>query len=357
MDGTIHSLAAAVDVADLGRLMPMHLWVSPTGHIRSVGPTLCKLIDDAEPGRRFLEIFAVKKPRCAQSMKDFNDMVGQRLHICLRQNPRTRWRGLAVRLQDGQGILINLSFGISAADAVREHALTHADFAPTDLTVELLYLTEVKAAVMTELSGMNQRLKLAQCAAEEQALTDTLTGLANRRALDAALNSAISAAARGGHPFALMHVDLDYFKAVNDNLGHAAGDRVLAHVAHVLKAIIRDYDVAARVGGDEFVLIFHDLTDEIKIGDLTARLIEALEKPVDFKGQECRISGSIGVTLSTFYKTLDADRMLCDADDALYASKRGGRGRWTLHGREMPCVGTERPPVDKAICDGSEPPQ
>lgn len=336
MDGNIISDPALIGETELGRLMPMHIWISASGHIRGVGPTLAKLSDEQLVGRRFLEIFAVKKPRCAQTMKDLCALVGQRLHICLRNLPRKRWRGLSVLLRDGQGVLVNLSFGIGAAAAVREHALTNADFAPTDLTVELLYLTEVKAAVMAELAALNKRLQTAQAEAEERALTDALTGLANRRALDLALGAAIAATGRSRHPFALMHVDLDFFKAVNDTMGHAAGDLVLANVAKVLKSSARKYDLVARVGGDEFVLLLYNVIEEAKINQIANRIIHELERPVDFNGRPCKISGSVGVTLSLFYDELDADRMLSDADNALYASKRNGRGRCTIHGMGLP---------------------
>ncbi|MCB2094195.1 MAG: GGDEF domain-containing protein [Rhodobacteraceae bacterium] len=331
MGGNGIAQPAMIDAASLGRLMPMHLWISPSGHIRAAGPTIAKLCADGLAGRRFLEVFAVKKPRCTMTMRDFLALSGQRLEICLRDPPQTRWRGISVPLQDGQGVLVNLSFGIAAASAVREHALTHADFAPTDLTVELLYLTEVKAIVMGELAALNRRLQAAQADAEERALTDALTGLANRRALDLALVRVIAAARRGDHPFALMHVDLDFFKAVNDTLGHAAGDLVLAHAAGVLHSVVRVSDVVARVGGDEFVLLFHGLVDQNEINAIAARIIDQLERPVDYNGRPCRISASIGVTLSGFYQDLDPDRLLSDADTALYASKRGGRRRCTIH--------------------------
>ena len=159
------------------------------------------------------------------------------------------FRGLAVPL-DGGGVLINLSFGMTVVEAVRDHRLTDADFAPTDLAMELLYLVEAKTAVMQELRDMNRRLEGAKTAAEEQALTDTLTGLRNRRAMDMALSRLMLR----GTPFGLMHLDLDFFKAVNDTLGHAAGDHVLRQVARVLRVQMRGGDTVARMGGDEFVV-------------------------------------------------------------------------------------------------------
>ncbi|SPH17189.1 Diguanylate cyclase DosC [Defluviimonas aquaemixtae] len=330
--GAACSDPALLNAAALGRLMPLSVWVAPTGHIRAVGPTLAKLCTGQRlEERRFLEVFEIRKPQTAQSMEDVRRLVGRRLDLKLREAPRTGLRGLCVALADGQGFVVNLSFGISAAEAVSKHGLTNADFAPTDLTVELLYLTEVKAAVMEELAALNRRLQAAQRAAEEQALTDALTGLANRRALDLSLAAAIDRAGRGGAPFALVHLDLDHFKAVNDTLGHAAGDLVLGHVARVLRGVVRKHDFVARAGGDEFVLILAAPVESMLLERIAARMIAGIEEPVEFEGKPCRISCSVGGTISDLYDVPDADRMLSDADTALYVSKRQGRARSTIY--------------------------
>ncbi|MDZ4093531.1 MAG: GGDEF domain-containing protein, partial [Paracoccaceae bacterium] len=167
------------------------------------------------------------------------------------------------------------------------------------------------------------RLQGAKVAAEEQALSDMLTGLGNRRALDIAIRKIIST----GVSFGLMHIDLDYFKAVNDTLGHAAGDHVLRVVARVLSEETRIGDTLARVGGDEFVVVLPDLSDRVEMGQIADRIIENLSQPTAFEGKICRVSASIGMTISTDYVTVTADQMLNDADQALYASKHAGRGR------------------------------
>ena len=336
MDGTPHAGIVPLSTGGLAQLMPLHIWVAPSGHIRAVGPTMAKLCEGQTlAGKRFLEVFEIRKPHRVQSMEEVLGIGGQRLHLTLREPPRTALRGIVVPIEEGQGVLVNLSFGIAVAEAVREHALTDADFAPTDLTVELLYLTEVKAAVMAELRALNRRLQIAQQAAEAQALTDALTGLANRRALDIELQRAINGVARGSNGFALMQIDLDFFKDINDTLGHAAGDRVLVEVSKTLQAKIRRHDIVARVGGDEFVLILPGPVDELIVKRIAARVIRGLEQPVMFDGQTCRISASAGATLSQFYDLPDADRMLCDADAALYASKRSGRGQCTVYRARM----------------------
>ena len=195
------------------------------------------------------------------------------------------------------------------------------DFAVTDLAVEMLYLVEAKTAVTKELRKLNQRLQGAQIAAQEQAFTDTLTGLKNRRAMDHVLSRLIG----DERPFGLMHLDLDFFKQVNDSLGHAAGDHVLQHVAQILVASARKTDTVVRFGGDEFVLIFDGLTNRDKLDAIAQRLIRKLEEPIPFSERVCRISGSIGITLSSFYAQPQIERMLHDADMALYRSKDRGR--------------------------------
>jgi diguanylate cyclase (GGDEF)-like protein len=307
----------------LSRLMPLFLCLDAEGRITALGPTLAKLLPDSNPiGQRFDDLFDLKRPARRSDLQGLRAVVGERLHLAFRHDPAITFRGLAMPTEGG-GLLVNLSFGIAVTDAVRRHGLTDADFSPTDLTVEMLYLVEAKSAVVGELRDLNLRLQGAKSAAEEQALTDTLTGLRNRRALDIALGELT----RHGLAFGLMHIDLDFFKQVNDTLGHAAGDHVLRSVAQTLTLETRSSDTVTRVGGDEFVVILPGMSDTARLGQVARRIIEHLTQPIEFEGHYCRISASVGVTVSTFYPHPQPDRMLSDADDALYASKRAGRGR------------------------------
>jgi len=317
-----------LDAQALDRLMPMHLVVLPSGHISQAAPTLQKLCPDSRlVGRRFLEVFEIRRPRCGvMKASDLHALAGVNLRLQFRKNPQSVLKAILVALPDSAGFLINLSFGLSVIEAVREYDLTNGDFAPTDLAIEMLYLVEAKTAVMDESRRLNERLQGARLAAEEQASTDMLTGLRNRRAMDRSLADLAGQAKQ----FALMHLDLDYFKAVNDTHGHAAGDHVLQAAARVLLAETRKGDIVARVGGDEFVLIFPGLVDETRLSRIANRIVQRLEEPVTFQGKTCRISGSIGFTTSRFYEVPDLDQMLSDADLALYASKHKGRACTTM---------------------------
>ncbi|WP_425050249.1 diguanylate cyclase domain-containing protein [Psychromarinibacter sp. S121] len=329
-DGAVVLDADAVDL-----FMPMSLTVAASGHIRHAGPTLAKLRPDAPlAGRRLLEVFEPRRPRGVGSFADLRAACGAPLVMAFRDQPRTAFKGHGQALPDG-GMLINLSFGIGAVEALAAYDLTGADFAPTDLTVEMLYLVEANAAVQADLRRLTLRLDGAKSAAVEQAHSDTLTGLRNRRALDMALQR--YAASR--EAFALMHLDLDRFKAVNDTRGHAAGDHVLQQVAAILREETREADTVARVGGDEFVLIFYRLTERRRLARIASRLLRRLSEPVEYDGARCEISGSIGIALSQDYPRPDPDRMLQDADAALYRSKRAGRARYGFAGEDA----THRP--------------
>jgi diguanylate cyclase (GGDEF)-like protein len=193
---------------------------------------------------------------------------------------------------------------------------------------------------MEELRQLNLRLHGAKAAAEEQALTDTLTGLRNRRALDHALAQTIEREI----PFGLMHIDLDFFKTVNDTLGHAAGDHVLRQVARVLVDETRTGDTVARVGGDEFTVLLPRQTDPARLLTIANRIIAKLKQPMDFEGNPCRISASIGMTISTLYPAPLPEQMISDADLALYAGKHAGRGVARLHGPETaPAIDPAKP--------------
>ncbi|MAM62831.1 diguanylate cyclase [Maritimibacter sp. UBA3975] len=323
------SLMTPIRVAGeaLDTLMPLHLVLDTEGHITHVGPTMAKVLAGrATVGERMLDIFELRRPREAEIYDLLRQGATGKVLLRLNDPFQTQFIGSAVSLPGRDGVLVNLSFGISIFDAVRNYHLAGSDFAPTDLTLELLYVAEANAAAMADSRALNERLHGAKERAESDALTDALTGLHNRRALDQRLHRLIER----DLPFSLAHLDLDFFKHVNDTHGHAAGDEVLRAVARVLVEETREEDAVARVGGDEFVLLFVGLVDQERISSIAARIIRRLETPVMFKGEACRVSASIGLVRSTQYERPEANQLLSDADTALYASKTAGRARFTI---------------------------
>jgi diguanylate cyclase (GGDEF)-like protein len=311
----------------LSRLMPMHLALDGDGRILSAGATLNRLMGDALVGASFADHFELRHD--AARLPGALATGGTRLQLTARARPDLAFRGLAVPMGPGQGMLINLSFGIGVVEAVRHFALTEADFAPTDLTVELLYLYEAKTAVLDELRALNARLQGDKVVAEEQALTDALTGLRNRRGLDLAVEAVAEL------DFALVHLDLDRFKQVNDEMGHAAGDHVLLVVARILREESRKGDTVARIGGDEFVILMPGMDQPLSALSRVERIIDRLSEPIPYADTQARIGASAGVILSSQARDADVARLLAHADAALYAAKRAGRGRALLWGPDM----------------------
>ena len=315
-----------IDSAVLARFMPMHLLLDRDGRVISAGPTLQRVLQGQDlPGTPFEDLFEVRSPGGAVTVDDVLARAGHRFRLVARGGIKAGLRGLGQRLPDGL-VLMNLSFGIDLIAAVRDLALTDADFAATDLAMELLYLAEANAAVTRELRGLNLRLEGARLAAEEEAMTDPLTGLRNRRAADLVLERLCSVKAS----FGLLHMDLDYFKAVNDTLGHAAGDFVLEEVGRILREELRADDVVARVGGDEFLVIVTGRVDAPVLQAVAERIIARINAPMQIDGTEARVSASIGIVRSHDMVGADPTRLLAVADRALYAAKDAGRGRAVL---------------------------
>jgi diguanylate cyclase (GGDEF)-like protein len=318
--------------ADLAQVLPMHLLMSSDGTIRQCGATVTKMFPGRDlTGQMFFDCFKVRRPCDVGAVDDILANQGAKLHLVVKNDRKTSLKAVAVSVDGGDGVLLDMSFGISVVDAIRDYDLTISDFSATDLAVEMLYLIEAKSAAMAESRKLNTRLQGAKVAAEEQAFTDTLTGLKNRRAMDHVLTHFVEA----NEKFGLMQVDLDFFKRVNDTLGHAAGDHVLNEVAKVLLEETRSEDLVARVGGDEFVLVFHRMTDIDKLNEIAARIIQRLEEPISFNGQPCLISASIGTAISDGYQGLTADKILMNADLALYASKNNGRACNTVFSEDL----------------------
>jgi diguanylate cyclase (GGDEF)-like protein len=166
------------------------------------------------------------------------------------------------------------------------------------------------------------------------ARSDALTALANRMTFSDRLLQAFAAAQRGARPFAVLYLDLDRFKEINDTLGHTIGDRLLQQVARRLQGATRAIDVVARLGGDEFAIVQAEIVDSASAGTLAEKVIEVVSAPYEIDGCQLHIGVSIGIALYT-NDSRSPDALLAQADQALYRAKHAGRGRYRFHSDQI----------------------
>ncbi|WP_287365919.1 EAL domain-containing protein, partial [Thauera sp.] len=163
---------------------------------------------------------------------------------------------------------------------------------------------------------------------------DALTALPNRVLFADRLHQAMARAKRGGQRLAVVYVDLDGFKTVNDTQGHDAGDQLLMTLAGRMRKAMRECDTLARLGGDEFVAVLGELPDADSCRPLVRRLLATVAEPVEVNGQSLQVSGSIGVTLYPQREEVEADQLLRQADQAMYQAKLAGKDRYHLFDAE-----------------------
>jgi diguanylate cyclase (GGDEF)-like protein/PAS domain S-box-containing protein len=182
---------------------------------------------------------------------------------------------------------------------------------------------------------------------------DSLTGLANRKLLEERLNQELSSAKRLQHSGALLFMDLDNFKTINDSLGHKTGDQLLSDIALRLKKLYRKEDTVARLGGDEFIIMLSNLPADPKniishVASIVNKTLLALEQPIEVNMHELRISASIGITL---FSRLDqsAECLLKQADTAMYMAKRNGKHSYCFYHPDMQIEVDKRLEMEKEL--------
>jgi diguanylate cyclase len=180
------------------------------------------------------------------------------------------------------------------------------------------------------IAARTKGLEAANHQLQQLATHDVLTGLPNRAILHDRLEQAIAHATREPHEFAVLLLDLDRFKVINDSLGHRAGDELLKEVAQRLRGVVRGMDTLVRLGGDEFVIVLASIQDRDQIPAIATRAMEALKPPIRLQGVEVRTSASIGIA---FYPTDGAtgDMLLAHADAAMYGAKQSAHGSYQCY--------------------------
>jgi diguanylate cyclase (GGDEF)-like protein/PAS domain S-box-containing protein len=190
--------------------------------------------------------------------------------------------------------------------------------------------------------------KKAEQQIEYQAYHDALTGLANRRLFNEHLSLALALAARRNCPIAVLFLDLDHFKLVNDTLGHTMGDVLLQEVAKRLKSCVREGDAVARVGGDEFTIVLQDLETRDDAAVVAQKVLRAIAAPIEMTGHRLYVTVSIGITIYPD-DGIDAETLLKNADNAMYRAKAEGRNTYQLSTHELSRTTQERMTLESGL--------
>ncbi len=210
-------------------------------------------------------------------------------------------------------------------------------------------LGEVVHSSAARIIGAINEREIAQLELVHRAAHDALTELPNRPQAIALIGQALHRAQRSSGETALMFVDLDYFKAVNDTFGHETGDDVLKTVAHRMLRTVREGDSVARLGGDEFVVLLEGIgADQAEVVRLANRLVDEISVDMTISGNVIRVGASIGIAVCRD-GYVDADRLLREADAAAYRAKNGGRGRVDVFDDDLRNELTQRAEIERAL--------
>jgi len=207
-------------------------------------------------------------------------------------------------------------------DGIHVHVLMN--ITPVDTPKGMLY--ETTAIDITQLRHHQVELQKAKDAAVFDSLNDSLTGLPNRRMVAEKLDHLLKDASRDGFMIALIYIDLDGFKIINDSLGHAIGDGLLVEVGTRLRSQVRQKDIVARLGGDEFMVILEYIEAKEESALVAGGLLESLSNPFWVEGHEVSVGASVGI--SVFPESAEnAEDLIKQADSAMYVAKREGKNR------------------------------
>jgi diguanylate cyclase (GGDEF)-like protein/PAS domain S-box-containing protein len=251
-----------------------------------------------------------------------DELEGRRFAELIAPDDRTRALSFLTAMADGEAHVGLTEFRVRHRDG--------SDLYVETLRTNLLKDPNVKGIVLNT-RDISERKQFEE-QLSHQAFHDQITGLANRALFQDRVSHALERQTRDGSPVAVLFMDLDDFKTINDSLGHAAGDQLLVALAERLVGRLRTADTAARLGGDEFGVLLEDGDDDgLTAADVAGRILETLEEPFDLDGTEVYARASIGISVAEPDDPVgSADELLRNADVAMYMAKEGGKARYQL---------------------------
>jgi diguanylate cyclase (GGDEF)-like protein len=219
------------------------------------------------------------------------------------------------------------------------------------IIINLRRRLRVEKSTLEELS--QQKIQETEDRLLLKSVIDELTGLPNRAGLNQALPRALNKAQRYSRKLALLFIDLDSFKPINDRLGHEAGDYVLKTIGERFKAGLRSSDLVARIGGDEFVVLVEDLTDAKYLGGVAQKLLSAAQKAFVIDGHEIDVSASIGIATYPV-DGKDANTLLRHADAAMYKAKESGKNNFQYYSEDLNTHSLQRMALESSLTHALE---
>jgi len=282
---------------------PVGIWqISPNGLTHYLNPAMCGLL----------------------AVAGIEDMGGETYHAFVDPGTIEIMEGAWRQWLDGTAVSAEVRLRHGTGDETRDVVISGAPLHSVNGDVQSLLTTVVD---ITERKQVEEAMR-------HMARHDALTNLPNRALFRDRLDQALRSAHRLETMVAILYLDLDHFKDVNDTLGHAVGDLLLKSVAERLEGCARESDTVARLGGDEFAVIANNVAGADGIAVLAKRIIDALGEPYLLEGQDVHTATSIGITMYPADSD-DPDRLLKNADLALYRAKDAGRGRYQFYDPEM----------------------
>ncbi len=260
---------------------------------------------------------------------DPTELTGQELTEIIHPDDRDRVRAL----------IAAIAAGPAAQRSVAEFRISHAegeDWRDVEALGSNLLSDESIEGIVLNIRDVSERKAFAD-ELEHQAFHDTLTGLPNRALFRNRVEHSLASRRRDHLPVAVLFLDIDDFKFVNDSLGHAAGDELLQELGRRLEDCMRPVDTAARLGGDEFAILIRDSESELHSVEIAQRVMSAVEAPVSLEGRAVSVRASVGIAFSdqNMVSTRDAEELLRNADAAMYMAKESGKGGYQLFNPEM----------------------